>query len=103
MGQSEGLIVVEVDETPAALVARVSGEIDLASAPELEERLSHADGRPLLVDMSRVIFMDSSGLSALLRLHAGGKSLRVINPSEQVAQLLRLVGLYDHFCGPPDQ
>jgi anti-anti-sigma regulatory factor len=53
--------------------------------------------------MSRVTFMNSSGLSALLRLRAGAHSLRVINPSEQVAQLLRLVDLYDHFCGSPDQ
>jgi anti-anti-sigma factor len=103
MGQPEGLIVVEVDETPTALVARVSGEIDLASAPELEEHLSHTDGKPVLVDMSRVTFMNSSGLSALLRLRAGTNSLRVINPSEPVAQLLRLVDLYDHFCGSPGQ
>lgn len=103
MGQPEGLIVVEVDETPTALVARVSGEIDLQSAPELEEHIPRTDGRSLLVDMSRVTFMDSSGLSALLRLRAGGNCLRVINPSEPVAQLLRLVNLYDHLCGSPDQ
>jgi membrane-bound ClpP family serine protease len=34
------LLVTRV-ATPSALVARVSGEIDLASAPELEEHLSH--------------------------------------------------------------
>jgi len=103
MGQPEGLIVVEVDETPTALVARVSGEIDLASAAELEEQLSYANGKPLLVDMSRVTFLDSKGLSALLCLRAGANSLRVINPSEPVARLLRLVDLYDHFCGSLDQ
>jgi anti-anti-sigma factor len=99
MGQPEGLIVVEVDETPTALVARVSGEIDLASVPELEERLAQTDGKPVWVDMGGVTFMDSKGLSALLRLRAGGNCLRVINPSEPVERLLRLVDLYDHFCG----
>ena len=103
MGRPEGLIVVEVDVTPTAVVARVSGEIDLASAPELEEHLSRADGKPLFVDMSRVTFMNSSGLSALLRLRAGANRLRVMNPSEQVAQLFRLVDLYDPFCGSPGQ
>jgi anti-anti-sigma factor len=63
------LLVTRV-ATPSALVARVSGEIDLASALELEEHLCHADGKPILVDMSRVTFMNSSGLSALLRLRA---------------------------------
>ena len=101
MAQPEGLIVVEVDDTPTARVARVSGEIDLQSAPQLEEYLAHSDGKPLLVDMSRVTFLDSSGLSALLRLRAGADSVRVINPSEPVAQLLRLVDLYDHFCTSP--
>jgi anti-anti-sigma regulatory factor len=52
--------------------------------------------------MSRVTFMNSSGLSALLRLRARASSSRVINPSEQVAQLFHLVDLYDHFCGSPD-
>src|SRR3954465_12115536 len=103
MGQAEGLIVVEVDETRTALVARVSGEIDAQTAPQLEERLSHTSGKSLSVDMSRVTFLDSSGLSALLRLRARASSLRVINPSEPVARLLRLVDLYDHFCGLPDQ
>jgi|tagenome__1003787_1003787.scaffolds.fasta_scaffold19322599_1 anti-anti-sigma factor len=103
MAQREELIVVEVDDTPTARVARVSGEIDLQSSPQLEERLAHTDGRPLLVDMSRVTFLDSSGLAALLRLRAGVDSLRVINPSEPVAQLLRLVDLYDHFCTSPAQ
>jgi|SRR4051794_24639400 len=101
MGQPEGPIVVEVDDTPTALVARVSGEIDLQSAPQLEERLAHTDGKPILVDMSRVTFLDSSGLSVLLRLRAGAERLRVINPSEPVAQLLRLVDLYEHFCTSP--
>jgi anti-anti-sigma factor len=103
MGQAEGLILVEVDETLTAIVARVSGEIDLGSAPQLEEHLAHTDGKPLLVDMSHVTFLDSSGLSALLRLRARANSLRVINPSEPVAQLLRLVDLYDHFCSSRDQ
>ena len=95
--------MVEVDETPTAIVARVSGEIDLQSVPQLEEHLAHTNGKSLLVDMSRVTFMNSSGLSALLRLRAAANSLRVINPSEPVAQLLRLVDLYDLFCGSPDQ
>lgn len=101
MRQPEGLIMVEVDETPTELLVRVSGEIDLGSAPQLEEHLGHTDGKPLLVDMSRVTFLDSSGLSALLRLRAGANSLRVINPSEAVARLFRLVDLFDQFCTSP--
>jgi len=61
MGQAEGLIVVEVDETLTAVIARVSGEIDLGSAPQLEEHLAHTDGKPLLVDMSHVLFWTAAG------------------------------------------
>lgn len=47
----------------------VSGELDMATAPELEERLTalHAAQRPVVVDLSNLQFMDSSGHAALIK------------------------------------
>jgi len=47
------------------------GEIDVATAPTLEARVMEVcrdDAEEILLDMSRVSFIDSSGLNALLRL-----------------------------------
>lgn len=55
---------------PSTLVLAVSGEIDMASAPEFEEALAEAIGasaKGLVVDLTHVSFMDSTGLNALVR------------------------------------
>ena len=58
---------------------RVQGEVDLYTAPQLWETLDAAiAGTPheLVIDLSDVSFLDSSGLSVLLRAH---KRLRPID------------------------
>lgn len=82
---------------PYSLIA-VEGEVDLATGPELgqavEERL--AAGRPVLLDLSAVEFLDSFGIRTLLscaRTAAElGMRLTVI-PSEAVAYVLALTGV----------
>src|SRR5690349_3258333 len=48
-------------------VVTVAGEIDIATAARLRERLSElaAGGRPLVADLDQVRFIDSAGLAAL--------------------------------------
>lgn len=51
---------------------RVEGEVDLYTAPQLWEVLDAAiAGAPheLVIDLSNVTFLDSSGLSLLVRAH----------------------------------
>ena len=50
------------------LVLAVSGELDLAGAPELHELVeqARAAGTPVRVDLRPLSFMDSSGLRVLL-------------------------------------
>lgn len=52
-----------------AVVLRPDGEIDLARSPELRLRLrQEVDAKPsrLVVDLSRVSYMDSSGVATLV-------------------------------------
>ena len=76
------------------------GEIDLATADPFEERASEAvmkaAGSSVLIDLSGVTFMDSSGMRALIRVLElrSGKSL-IVQPSRQVFMLLQLVALTD--------
>jgi len=51
----------------------LEGELDLASAPQVEERLSSVEARRparLIVDLSRLAFIDSTGLRLLLQADA---------------------------------
>ena len=49
-------------------VVTVAGEIDIATATRLRERLFElaASGRPLVADLDQVRFIDSAGLAALV-------------------------------------
>jgi anti-sigma B factor antagonist len=77
-------------------VATVSGELDMASAPDLESACSRIDG-DLAIDLSRVDFVDSSGLAVLLRLDSRRGELIVLQPSEVVLRLLEITKVSNHF------
>lgn len=78
----------------------VAGELDLASGPELEaelERIAGPDTRLLVIDLSGLDFMDSTGLSIIVRAHQrlGGEGceLGLVRGSPQVQRLLDLTGV----------
>jgi len=62
------LSVTSADLDSSHLVT-VAGEVDVATAPELAEYLAQFTDRPVIVDLSAVSFLDSSGLNALLAAH----------------------------------
>lgn len=78
----------------------VSGELDLAAASSLEEELDQALGsgsEVIVIDLTDLDFIDSTGLSVLVRAHQRaqetGLQLGVVNPGAQVERLLSLTGL----------
>jgi anti-anti-sigma factor len=80
----------------------VSGELDIASAPELEQALDQI--RPdvtklVIVDLRALEFMDSTGLSIIVRAHQrlseDGCELTLIKGPPQVQRLLDLTGVAD--------
>ena len=91
---------VEVRDEDHAVVIGVSGELDLASSPALESELERgaASGAPLvIVDLRRLEFMDSTGLSVLVRAHQRatetGQRFGVVRGPQQVQRLLSLTGV----------
>lgn len=77
----------------------ISGEIDLATAPQLDSHVDFShDGDLVVLDFSEVSFMDSTGLRSVVRAHedAGkaGKRLAIV-ASDNVQKLLQLTGLVD--------
>src|SRR5215469_307012 len=89
----------------APLVVRVSGEIDIASAPKLREELLGAmrrHGARLALDLSCVTFMDCAGINALLaarrRARLKGGWVRVPRASQRARKVLTLTGLHQEFA-----
>jgi anti-anti-sigma factor len=76
----------------------VAGDVDLATAPKLQAALVAVDG-DVIVDLSEVSFLDSSGLSALIagRKHAvaSGCGFEVRHPGELVERAMRITGVYE--------
>jgi anti-sigma B factor antagonist len=82
------------------VVVTVSGEVDMATGPTLRDDLLGVLARGnhrVVLDLSNVTFMDSSGLGALLGGHRRarllGGEVRLAAPSERVLEILRLTNL----------
>lgn len=93
---------VEVRNADDTAVISVSGELDLASSPALEEeleRVAQSETQVVVVDLRNLEFMDSTGLSVLVRAHQraeeNGRRLGLVNGSQQVLRLLTLTGVAD--------
>jgi anti-sigma B factor antagonist len=78
------------------MVVFAVGEIDMVTAPTLREALVQAveSRRHLVVDLSAVSFLDSTGLGVLIhaqkRIAATHKSMSLAGPTGMVAKVLRI-------------
>jgi anti-sigma B factor antagonist len=93
---------IDVVERDGSLVLIVEGELDIATAPLLDEALLGARGTDvegIVVDLDAVSFMDSTGLHVLIN-HAcaagGGPPIRLTKGSPQVQRLFELSGTLDY-------
>ena len=96
---------VEAHTDGRTQVLAIGGELDLAAASTLEAELNDAlaGGFDLIVvDLAQLDFIDSTGLSVLVRGHQqaqeAGLELGLINPGAQVERLLSLTGLADRLA-----
>lgn len=97
--------------TPATAQLDAAGEIDLATAPVLREKLLILlrDQSPalLVVDLAGVTFLDCAGISALVRVRnaAGeiGCQLRITYPQSFVRRVLEVTGLLGMLTAPVEQ
>jgi anti-sigma B factor antagonist len=100
---SDGEFELTVTEQSGATVVYAKGELDVASAPQLKAELAGliaAGSRVLVVDLSEVGFVDSSGLGVLIGAHnevsrVGGEIRVVVQP--QVKRILELTSLDEVF------
>ena len=93
-------LAVDMDERRATYTPR--GELDLATAPELEQKVLAAvrdGGREVVVDLRELTFMDSTGVRAIVAAHhaaeASGTTLRVVRPrpGSAVLRVIEISGI----------
>ena len=91
---------VTIEERGAAVHVELRGELDISNATRLEDDLRRveADNPPLIVlDLSRLAFMDSTGLRLLIgadsRAREAGRRLVLIRGNEMVQRVLRVTRL----------
>jgi anti-anti-sigma factor len=102
-------MLIEVTSRDGALVLRVQGDVDLASAADLRRHLKdNLDGRrgQVVADLSDVGYMDSSGIAVLIEgvrwaLRSKGR-LVLAAPTPQVRMVMELAKLDDFFAIEPD-
>ncbi|HZD21795.1 MAG TPA: STAS domain-containing protein [Acidimicrobiia bacterium] len=78
----------------------VSGEIDLATVPELESAIDSVlawDSQPLVIDLTESSFMDSTGLKALVtanrKFDEDGHLFAIVVRGGPVSRLIDLSGI----------
>jgi anti-sigma B factor antagonist len=88
------------ERLPGGTVIALHGDLDIATTPDLRERLHAAlvDPGPLVViDLSGVTFCDASGLALLVgargRTEPRGVAVVLAAPRPQLEKLLRISGL----------
>jgi len=94
---------VELSSFAGFIVARLKGAVDVANAATVEAELSHAvpnTATGLIIDLSDVSFMDSSGLRVLFvideRLRSRRQDLRlVLDEGSNLSRTLDLVHMQD--------
>jgi anti-anti-sigma factor len=101
-----GLQVNTADDAGWTVVA-VTGEIDISTAGAFEDALRGAieSSKQVVVDLSGVRFMDSTGLGVLMRAHKhqdeAGAFLRLAAPSDRVVRILDVTQLDTVFAVYP--
>ena len=95
-------LTVQTEEHGDAVVVSVAGELDMATAPRLQDQITDLldRGRNRLVfNLAEVSFCDSTGLSVFVRAknsceEAGGE-VRLAAPQRGVLRILEVSGLVD--------
>ena len=93
---------VNVTRDGPVLVLALEGRLDTVTAPELENTLKNSlEGftpDSLVLDFSKVDYVSSAGLRALLSAHkrmSAQGGMKVTNVSEGVMEILKMTGFAD--------
>ena len=100
------MAVIVKDAPQGCAIVQICGELDIATTPDLRERLLEVLGdRPtpsrLILDLSKLEFMDSSGVAVLInterRARLLGSTVVLVALQRPVARVLQVCGVDRYF------
>jgi anti-sigma B factor antagonist len=103
-------LVVERSRVDGYELLAVEGELDIATAPRMISALNEAFAdleRPLVVDLSSVGFLDSTGLALLInayrRVKRCGQGFAIVCPGGPISRVFEVADMVEslHVC--PDR
>ena len=102
-------VAVSTQRDDGVATLSISGAMDLDAVDHIEGAIGEAVNTPgtstIVVDLSAVDFLDSSGIAILLKgrrvADAGGVTYRVTGAAGMVRQVLDLTGVWAHLSGEP--
>ena len=91
--------VVQMQQRPDGALLRLTGELDIATVPQVEHALEaarRAQAAHLVLDLRELTFIDSSGLRMVIlfadRAREEGWRLTLVSPPEPARSVFRLTG-----------
>ncbi|MDP9093338.1 MAG: STAS domain-containing protein [Actinomycetota bacterium] len=102
---------IHTEESDGTAHLSVVGDLDLATGEKLHRAglrcLDEAAVTRLVLDLSAVTFIDSTGIGALVKInnaaHDRGASLKLLRPSRRVSEILHLTAMDQIFDVDDDQ
>jgi anti-anti-sigma factor len=95
-----GALTVRSEREGDVHTIRLSGELDLATADDVQrelERVEATDAHSILMDLSQLTFMDSTGVRLLVTAHARARvdsnRLTLLRGGRAVQRILQLSGV----------
>jgi anti-sigma B factor antagonist len=93
----DGTLTLRTTEEDSACTLALSGELDMSNTPALSAELERLEafGTSLEIDLSRLEFIDSTGIAVLVGAHQrlGERLWLVRSESPGVERILSLTGL----------
>ena len=93
-------LTLETREADGKTVVAVGGEIDVYTAPKLRDKITELVGEgvyDLVIDLSAVEFLDSTGLGVLVgglkKVRAHDGSLMLVCNQDRLLKIFRITGL----------
>ena len=100
---------VRFEQRGDAVHVVMTGELDISSAPRLEDDLRRVESEKpelIVLDLARLSFMDSTGLRILImadsRAREDGRRLAIVQGNEMVQRVMRLTRLDERLTIVPD-
>jgi anti-anti-sigma factor len=101
------VLQIETEKQPNRILVRCTGKINLESwtlfSTTVRELFS--EGKPIRVDLTNVVQVDSTGIGAFVSVWASakgsGRDLKFINPNKHVQDVVEITKLHDMFERSP--